>query len=293
MLPWVEKYRPKTLDDIIGQDNVKEMLKKALITKNVPHLLFHGPPGTGKTSSILAFANDLYGSDYRSYILELNASDERGIDVVRNKIVNFAKQTTNHSFKLIILDEADSMTNDAQNALKRIIEKYSDTTRFCLICNYFNKIIDAIKSRTVIFKFRPINLESRIDYIIKCEFFENKKCEKKNIEITEEAKKEIIKISNGDLRNLIILLQNCSCICNGIITIEDVNQVSGIIPKDILHNETYYEGYSVNMYLDNFFEQNHQNHQNHKIMELSDIDKALEEGVDEKLLLMKLERLFY
>ena len=149
-LTWVEKYRPGALQELISHEDIIGTIRKFLHEDKLPHLLFYGPPGTGKTSTILACAKEIYSPrEFNSMVLELNASDDRGISVVRGQILNFASTRTifNSGFKLVILDEADSMTNDAQNALRRIIEKFTDNVRFCLICNYLSKIIPALQSR--------------------------------------------------------------------------------------------------------------------------------------------------
>ena len=148
-LPWIEKYRPKNINDIISHDMNIETIKNLLIGGALPHLLFHGSPGTGKTSTIMALAKEIYGSNVRLMSLKLDASDDRGINSVREDIKGFAEKSNmfQKGVRLIILDEADSMTFDAQFALRRIMEKYSATIRFCLICNYENKIIPAIRSR--------------------------------------------------------------------------------------------------------------------------------------------------
>ena len=157
---WVDKYRPKTIKDIIGHDEVKNMLLSSIELGDLPHLLFHGSSGTGKTSTVFALINQLYGHIRVSEkVLELNASDENGINVVRDKIIKFANIVVGTSdpnypsppYKIIILDEADSMTSEAQTALKKVMEKTCDITRFIFICNYENKIIDAIKSRCASF----------------------------------------------------------------------------------------------------------------------------------------------
>ena len=159
---WVEKYRPKKLSEVTSQDDTINSLKNAIKTKNIPHLIFFGPSGCGKTSTILALARELYGPEYFfDRIIELNASDERGINVIREKVKTYAKHAVRLNdnipkFKIIILDEADSMTSDSQFALRRIMEEYSKVTRFCIICNYHNKIIDPIVSRCSLFRFKPI-----------------------------------------------------------------------------------------------------------------------------------------
>merc|ERR1712166_1243888 len=145
-LPWVEKYRPESLDDVVSQDNIVQTLTRLVENKMMPHLLFYGPPGTGKTSTILAIARQMYGKNLQTMVLTLNASDDRGISVVRNQIKEFAstRMVFSSGHKLIILDEADAMTNDAQMALRRVIEKYTKNVRFCIICNYVSKIIPTL-----------------------------------------------------------------------------------------------------------------------------------------------------
>lgn len=145
-IPFVEKYRPDDLEHIISHHEIVSTIRRFIEGRKLPHLLFHGPPGTGKTSCMIAIAKELYGKNYRNMTLELNASDDRGIDVVREKIKSFCstQQLMSKGIKLVILDECDSMTNAAQFALRRIVEKYTRTTRFCLICNYVSKLIPAL-----------------------------------------------------------------------------------------------------------------------------------------------------
>jgi replication factor C subunit 3/5 len=175
--PWVEKYRPASLADVAAHRDIIDTIDRLTGENRLPHLLLYGPPGTGKTSTILAVARKLYGSYYQNMILELNASDDRGIDVVRQQVQDFAS-TQSISFgpkvnvKLVILDEADAMTKEAQFSLRRIIEKYTKNTRFCLICNYVSKIIPALQSRCTRFRFPPLaaaHVTDRLRYIIQQE----------------------------------------------------------------------------------------------------------------------------
>ena len=210
-----------------------DVLKKSLSGADLPNLLFYGPPGTGKTSTILAAARDLFGDIYKQRILELNASDERGIQVVREKVKNFAQQTASGKrsdgapcppFKIIILDEADSMTKDAQSALRRTMEKCSRSTKFCLICNYVSRIIEPITSRCSKFRFKPIAkdvLVGRIKMI----------CDKESVKITEAGLEAVITTSEGDLRKAITSLQSCARLKSSEeITEEDVYEITGVIP---------------------------------------------------------------
>ena len=161
-LPWVEKYRPKYIEEIISHDQNITTIKKLLCNQSLPHLLFYGLPGTGKTSTIMALAREIYGNNIRLMVMKLDASDDRGINSVREEIKGFAEKSNmfHKGVRLIILDEADAMTFDAQFALRRIIEKYSSIIRFCLICNYENKIIPAIRSRCTNFRFNNIDSNS-------------------------------------------------------------------------------------------------------------------------------------
>ncbi|KAF7730087.1 hypothetical protein EC973_003033 [Apophysomyces ossiformis] len=202
--PWVEKYRPQELNDLVSQEHIVSTIQTFIEANRLPHLLFYGPPGTGKTSTILACARKLYGKAYKSMILELNASDDRGIDVVREQIKNFASTRTIYSsgFKLIILDEADSMTSAAQSALRRVIEKYAKNVRFCIICNYVSKIIPAIQSRCTRFRFAPLELEqveSRLDTIVRAE----------GVYLTDDGRTALLRLSRGDMRRALNILQAC------------------------------------------------------------------------------------
>ncbi|KAJ6591469.1 P-loop containing nucleoside triphosphate hydrolase protein [Mycena vulgaris] len=203
-LPWVEKYRPVTLDDVVSHKDITSTIEKFIEKNRLPHLLLYGPPGTGKTSTILAVARRIYGSDYRKQILELNASDDRGIDVVREQIKQFAETRTLFAkgYKLIVLDEADMMTQQAQAALRRVIEQYTKNVRFCIICNYVNKIAPAIQSRCTRFRFSPLpiaQVEIRLDAVIAAE----------HVKVTPDGKAALLKLSKGDMRRALNVLQAC------------------------------------------------------------------------------------
>ena len=204
-LPWIEKYRPKNIDEIISHDMNIETIKKLLEGGALPHLLFHGSPGTGKTSTIMALAKEIYGNNMRLMVMKLDASDDCGINSVREDIKGFAEKSNmfQKGVRLIILDEADSMTFDAQFALRRIIEKYSTTIRFCLICNYENKIIPAIRSRCANFRFSNIDIKhicNKLNHIVIAE----------NIKPEENVIGTIALLAKGDLRKAINLLQSIS-----------------------------------------------------------------------------------
>jgi len=231
---WVEKYRPSKLEEVSSQKIIIDALQNVLITKKIPHLLFYGPSGSGKTSTILALAKELFKTDLSmNRVIELNASDERGINIIRDKIKKYSKQLMNTNndlppWKLIILDEADTMTTDSQFALRRIMEQYSKITRFCIICNYHTKIIDPIISRCAIFHFKPINEESILK---KLQFI----CNEENILYNNDILKKIIELSRGDLRKAINFLQKCYNIYNSILNIELLKEISGIIDDNIFN----------------------------------------------------------
>jgi replication factor C small subunit len=199
---WAEKYRPSKLSEVINQKHVVERLKAFVKDKNIPNMLFAGPAGTGKTTSALAIAHELYGKEWRQNVLEKNASDERGIDVVRGAIKDFArtKSMGEIPYKLIILDEADALTQEAQQALRRTMENFTKISRFCLICNYSSKIIEPIQSRCAVFKFKSLSeadIRKFAERIVECE----------KLKISEDGIKAIIELSEGDLRKVANLLQ--------------------------------------------------------------------------------------
>jgi replication factor C subunit 2/4 len=238
---WVEKFRPKNLNEVESQEEIIISLKNCIRTKNIPHLLFFGPSGCGKTSTILALAREMFGQKYWSdRVIELNASDERGIKVVREKIKRYAMNSVNNKdddippWKIIILDEADNMTSDSQFALRKIMEDYSKVTRFCIICNYHNKIIDPIVSRCSLYRFKPIpkkNIHSKLKDI----------CLKEGTYIDNKSIEMVEMISRGDLRKAINFLQRCrnfkSLVSKdniNIINAELIETMSGIISNNIL-----------------------------------------------------------
>lgn len=233
--PWIEKYRPKSIGEIAHQDEVVAVLKKCITGADVPNMLFYGPPGTGKTSTILALARDLFGSKFRDRVLELNASDDRGIAVVREKIKSFAQLTVSHMaagkdhpFKIIILDEADSMTKAAQQALRRTMEKQTKTTRFCLICNYVTRIIPPITSRCSKFRFKPLSEEDQRKRLLVV-------AEKESVKISDSALDALVKCSEGDLRRAVTFLQTAHRLKgeDGI-AIDDILEITGVIPDSVI-----------------------------------------------------------
>ena len=264
-LPWIEKYRPKNINEIISHDMNIETIKKLLFGGALPHLLFHGSPGTGKTSTIMALAKEIYGNNVRLMTLKLDASDDRGINSVREDIKGFAEKSNmfQKGVRLIILDEADSMTFDAQFALRRIIEKYSATIRFCLICNYDNKIITAIKSRCANFRFSNIDIKHIYNKLSMIASAEKINCDNNVIST-------IALLAKGDLRKAINLFQSISMQCNDIITVNICYETAGVpssieinnmieslidIKKDfnttykIIHTMIKEQGYSLSIVL--------------------------------------------
>ncbi|KAJ5252341.1 hypothetical protein N7489_002751 [Penicillium chrysogenum] len=265
--PWVEKYRPKSLDDVAAQDHTTNVLQRTLQASNLPHMLFYGPPGTGKTSTILALAKSLFGPAlYRSRILELNASDERGIGIVRDKVKNFARAQLSQPtgldaayraqypcppFKIIILDEADSMTQDAQSALRRTMETYSRITRFCLVCNYVTRIIEPLASRCSKFRFKMLDNSAAGERI-------GNIAEQEGLQLEDGVIDTLIRCGDGDLRRAITYLQSAARLVgatkppaakdaadddtemtdvgskSSVITVRSIEEIAGVLPDNIL-----------------------------------------------------------
>ncbi|CAK7897489.1 replication factor C subunit 2 [[Candida] anglica] len=338
--PWVEKYRPKNLDDVASQDHAVKVLKKTLQSANLPHMLFYGPPGTGKTSTVLALSKQLYGPRlFKTRVLELNASDERGISIVRQKIKNFARLTVSNPskedleeypcppYKIIILDEADSMTNDAQSALRRTMETYSGVTRFCLICNYITRIIDPLASRCSKFRFRLLDNEhalNRLEYVVQQE----------NVKLAnDKVLSVLLKLSNGDLRKAITYLQSATrlhelgntdgdVVMEGSddapasgstpITTQSIQEIAGVVPDDIVDqtieainskdpqtiikttNETVLQGWSAQQLVDQLHDKFILNDTIDAAVKskiaaiLFSTDKKLNNGTDEHIQLLNL-----
>jgi replication factor C subunit 2/4 len=307
---WVEKYRPNNLDEISAQTNIIQSLRTSIKTKNIPHLIFFGPSGCGKTSTIIALAKVLFGvKNYSDRIIELNASDERGINIIREKIKTYSKHTIKHikdapPWKIIVLDEADTMTTDSQFALRQIMEKYSKITRFCIICNYYNKIIDPIISRCALFRFKPIdsnNIMKKLQYI----------CELENVKSSNKLLEKIISICQGDLRKAVNLLQKSYNSYNENINIELLDEISGIIPTnefnkfmnyvlqkdlknvDLMINKFNLESFSlvnqIMIFHSYIINSNLDSKKKSNILcKLAEIDQSLVKGCDEYIQFMKL-----
>ncbi|OLL26966.1 Replication factor C subunit 2 [Neolecta irregularis DAH-3] len=317
-VPWVEKYRPKNLSEISAQEHTINVLKRTLNSSNLPHMLFYGPPGTGKTSTILALAKELYGPEQmKSRVLELNASDERGISIVREKVKDFAKMAVSNKlgneypcppFKIIILDEADSMTQDAQSALRRTMETYSKITRFCLICNYVTRIIEPLASRCSKFRFKPLDSEnslSRLSYI----------ANEEHVGVGKDTLETLVRVSEGDLRKSITYLQSATKLQKAMkgdmevdITSAEIIDIAGVIPESVLRRllevcskgkgiveaqtmveEVVMESYSCGQLISQLHDKIIQSSDYTEfkkcrmIQELAETDKRLTDGADEHL----------
>lgn len=225
---WTEKYRPSKFSDVIGQTIIIERVKAFVHNKNMPNLLFAGPAGVGKSTIALVVAKELYGPTWRDNFLELNASDDRGIDIVRNVIKDFSrtKSIGNVPFKIIFLDECDSLTREAQQALRRTMENYTNNTRFILSCNYSTKIIDPILSRCTVFRFKPLLKEDFHDIIKNIAKNEKLKIDDKVIDI-------LYHVTEGDARKLENILQSCAAISSNITEKTIYDTVSSAEPKEV------------------------------------------------------------
>ena len=325
-LPFVEKYRPNTLDQIISQDDIIKTLKKFLNKNSLTHLLFYGTAGTGKTTCAKAIANFLYGNQRTGNILELNASDERGIDIVKEQIKSFCQTLNsfsnfslsennlkNNFFKLVILDEADMMTTDAQSALRRIMEKYTNNVRFILICNQIHKIHPAVQSRCMRFRFRPIKNEECLNRLKEICKYENIKYDNDSI------LKTVIQMGDRDMRKMLNLLEATlmSSKNGNIITMNDVyttaglpsiSEFEGILDEiknkkkslgkiyDLVNKERLTKGYAVQDLLNMLHDKVRKNNKGKNgdldveemktiYIKLADLDFILRKGVDEEVVL--------
>lgn len=318
-MPWVEKYRPKKIDNILDQHEIIMTLRDCLYRNQaLPHMLFYGPPGTGKTTTALALCNQLYGPKYlNERVLELNASDERGIKVVREKIKNFAKRRVNNEiaekykkkypcppYKIIILDEADAMTDESQFALRRIIEEYSIITRFFLICNYVSKINKPIISRCALYRFKPLSKQS-INILLK------QICKIEDIGLNDLSILKILDYCDGDLRKAINTLQRLKFISVNKIDDNILDEISiklsmtnftnlvNILLKDSSYSNInkvakYFvkKGYGVNIILREMTKKIIDSktlsdlQKSLLFLKLSDLDYLLNNGSDEELILI-------
>ncbi len=225
---WTEKYRPKKFSEVKGQDNIVKRIEAFVKNRNMPHLLFAGPAGIGKSTLAIVTAKELFKDSWKENFLELNASDERGIDIVRVKVKDFARTRAigDVPFKIIFLDECDALTREAQQALRRTMENYTKTCRFILSCNYSSKIIDPIQSRCVVFKFKPLPKQDIFEII-------NKISKNEEFKITEKAKEALYEVSSGDCRKVENILQSCAAISKEVTEKTVYSIASQALPAEI------------------------------------------------------------
>ena len=226
---WVERHRPSSVREMKGQRAVVDRLRAYADSGTFPHLMFAGPPGTGKTTAALALTRDVFGEGYRSNLLEMNASDERKLESIRTKVKQFARTAPmpGTTFKVIFLDEADALTPDAQGALRRIMEQFAETCRFILSCNYSSKIVEAIQSRCAVFRFRPLDEEKVLETVLEISKHEG-------INLDKGAAEAISKVSLGDLRKAITSLQVAASLDPNV-TRELVYETTATAPPEDLH----------------------------------------------------------
>jgi len=224
---WTEKYRPDTLDEVVGHEDIVGRLKSFVEEDSIPHLMFAGPAGTGKTTSAIALAKDLYGDEWKQNFMETNASDERGISVVREQIKNFARtKAVNADYKIIFLDEADALTSDAQQALRRTMEQFSENCRFILSCNYSSKIIDPIQSRCAVFRFNRLSEDEVKQYIERI-------AKEEDFKISESAVEAVLRVAEGDLRRVTNILQTTALQKDKIQEDDIYTAAASLRPKEI------------------------------------------------------------
>ncbi len=231
---WTEKYRPNNLNDVIGQKAIVSRLKAFVESGNFPNMIFAGTAGVGKTTCAIAMARELYKDNYNEALLELNASDTRGIDVIRGKVKEFArtKPLSGNSLKIVFLDEADALTTEAQHALRRTMEKYAATTRFILSANYASKILEPIQSRCVVLRFKPLKEEEMEEYI-------KRVAKNEKLKIDEKAIKALIYVSEGDLRKLTNVMQGVAALSESITEANIYDIAARARPKEIISMLTY------------------------------------------------------